>query len=158
MPVPASYEEYAMQRHVPERVVEPKITRCEPITVAPSVKSLLWEIGVAHVYEPTPPAVVAEAISLPCIVTAPTRELKLETDAVATNAVVAIKLLLSPVAGVGAVGVPTKVGLFREAGMYVKAPTTSAPNNVTAPVRELKLETPAIVEDTAVWTKAVVAI
>src|SRR5262252_8418142 len=72
----------------------------------------------------------------------------------ATNAVVAILVLLSPAVGVGAVGVPVSAG---EASGAPPAPVTSAAVSVTAPVLLLNDPTPAVPPTTAALTNAVVA-
>src|SRR5215472_14706021 len=91
-------------------------------------------------------------------VTAPVRPLKLCTAAVAsafwTKAVVAMLVELSPAVGVGAVGVPVNCG---EAKSAPPTADTSLVCKVTAPVRELKLVTPAVEAAIAFITNAVEA-
>ena len=105
-----------------------------------------------------PTLVMSEAWKL----TAPVRELKLVTPpggmaeiAASTNAVVAIWVELLPACGVGASGVPTKIGEFNNAP---PTPVMSEAWKLTLPVLPLKLETPVVDAATAASTKAVVAI
>src|SRR5215831_6472607 len=110
--------------------------------------------GLANMAPPT--AETSAEVS----VTAPVRPFHDVTPAVeaataaATNAVVASVVLLVPTVWVGAVGLPVKVG---EAVGAPPAPVMSAVSSVTAPVRVLKLDTPAVEAATAAVTNAVVA-